>query len=241
MSSPNASTKGASPTGPLPLPKGPLPERRSFIYAPPTDPLKIIHADDDLLVVDKPAGLLSVPGRDLPDSLQTRLKDRHPESLLVHRLDMATSGLMVFARNKTAQRHLGLQFERRHTTKTYLARVAGTVDGESGRINLPLIADWPNRPRQMVSWKHGKPSTTDWEVLAREENTTRLALHPITGRSHQLRVHCWAMGHPILGDRIYAMDDVFEAAPRLQLHAWKLGLRHPTGGDPIEFESPCWF
>jgi len=236
MSSPNVSTKG-----PLPLPTGPLPERRSFIYAPSADPLKIIHEDEDILIVDKPSGLLSVPGRDLPDSLQSRLKALYPESLLVHRLDMATSGLMVFARNKPAQRHLGLQFERRHTTKTYVARVAGTVDGESGRINLPLIADWPNRPRQMVSWEHGKPSITDWEVLERTADKTRLALHPITGRSHQLRVHCWAMGHPILGDRIYAMDEDFEAAPRLLLHAWKLGLRHPTGGDPIEFESRCPF
>lgn len=234
MSSPNASTSS-------PLANGPLPERRSFIYAPTTDPLVIIHKDDDLLVVDKPSGLLSVPGRDLPDSLQSRLKDLYPESLLVHRLDMATSGLMVFARNKTAQRHLGLQFERRHTTKSYLARVAGQVAGESGRINLPLIADWPNRPRQMVSWEHGKPSVTDWEVLTREDKATRLALHPITGRSHQLRVHCWAMGHPILGDRIYAMDDVFEAAPRLQLHAWRLGLRHPADGTPVQFEAACPF
>jgi len=203
--------------------------------------LKFIYEDEDLLVVDKPAGLLSVPGRDLPDSLQTRLKDLDPKSLLVHRLDMATSGLMVFARNKAAQRHLGLQFERRHTTKSYLAYVAGRVDGNSGRINLPLFADWPNRPRQKVDWNWGKSSLTDWEVRDREDTSTRLALHPITGRSHQLRVHCWAVGHPILGDRIYAQDEVFEAAPRLMLHAWKLGLRHPTGGEPIEFESPCPF
>ena len=236
MSSLSASTK-VSP----PLPAHPLPERRKFDYAPPTDPLKILYQDDDLLVVDKPAGLLSVPGRELPDSLQTRLKDQHPESLLVHRLDMATSGLMVFARNKAAQRHLGLQFERRHTVKSYLACVAGRVDGESGRINLPLIADWPNRPRQMVSWEHGKPSLTDWEVMERHETATRMALHPITGRSHQLRVHCWAIGHPILGDRIYAQDEVFEAAPRLMLHAWKLGLRHPKGGTPVSFESDCPF
>lgn len=236
MSSPNASTDGASPKG-----YPPLPERRAFTYAPTTKPLNIIHEDEDLLVVDKPAGLLSVPGRDLPDSLQTRLKEHDPDSLLVHRLDMATSGLMVFARNKAAQRHLGLQFERRHTTKSYIARIGGRVAAESGRINLPLIADWPNRPRQMVSWEHGKPSLTDWEVLDREPSATRLALHPITGRSHQLRVHCWAMGHPILGDRIYAMDDVFEAAPKLQLHAWKLGLRHPTGGTHVQFESHCPF
>ena len=236
MSSPNASTDGASPKG-----YPPLPERRAFTYAPSTAPLTIIHEDADLLIVNKPAGLLSVPGRDLPDSLQSRLKALFPESLLVHRLDMATSGVMVFARNKPAQRHLGLQFERRHTTKSYLARVAGQLAGESGRVNLPLIADWPNRPRQMVSWEHGKASVTDWEVLAREENTMRLALHPITGRSHQLRVHCWAIGYPILGDRIYAQDKVFEASPRLLLHAWKLGLRHPTGGAPIEFESHCPF
>jgi tRNA pseudouridine32 synthase/23S rRNA pseudouridine746 synthase len=236
MSLRNASTKSTRACTPLPLP-----DRRSFVYAPPTDPLKIIYQDEDLLVAEKPAGLLSVPGRDLPDSLQARMKTLHPESLLVHRLDMATSGLMVFARNKAAQRHLGLQFERRHTTKTYLACVAGQVEGESGRINLPLIADWPNRPRQMVSWEHGKPSLTDWEVMARSQRSTRLALHPITGRSHQLRVHCWAIGHPILGDRIYAQDKVFEAAPRLMLHAWKLGIRHPKDGTPIKFESACPF
>jgi len=231
MSSPNASTEFPPP----------LPRRREFEYAPSNTPIKILHADDDLLVVDKPAGLLSVPGRDLPDSLQTRLAAIHPESLLVHRLDMATSGVMVFARNKKAQRNLGLQFERRHTSKSYIARVAGRVAGESGRINLPLIADWPNRPRQMVSWAHGKPSVTDWEVMERESIATRLALHPVTGRSHQLRVHCWAMGHPILGDRIYAMDDVFNAAPRLQLHAWTLGLRHPADGRKISIEADCPF
>ena len=231
MSSPNASTRGYPP----------LPTRRTFIYAPPSDPLNILHVDDDIIVVDKPADLLSVPGRELPDCLQTRLLDLYPDSLLVHRLDMATSGVMVFARNKPAQRHLGLQFERRHTSKSYIARVAGTARGETGRLNLPLIADWPNRPRQMVSWEHGKPSLTDWEVISREENATRLALHPVTGRSHQLRVHCWAMGHPIIGDRIYAAEDVFTAAPRLQLHAWTLGLRHPSDGDPMTFKSPCPF
>lgn len=231
MSSPNASTNCPPP----------LPARREFDYVPPTEPIEILHADDDLIVVDKPAGLLSVPGRELPDSLQTRLAETHPDSLLVHRLDMATSGVMIFARNKAAQRHLGLQFERRHTSKTYIARVFSHVAGKSGRINLPLIADWPNRPRQMVSWEHGKPSVTDWEVLEREDNATRLALHPVTGRSHQLRVHCWAMGHPILGDRIYAVDDVFNAAPRLHLHAWKLSLRHPSDGRAVSFQADCPF
>jgi len=180
-------------------------------------PIYIFHEDDDLLIVDKPAGLLSVPGRELPDSLQTRLAKTHPESLLVHRLDMATSGVMVFAKHKAAQRHLGLQFERRHTRKTYIAEVSGVVEGDSGRINLPLIADWPNRPRQMVSWEHGKPSLTDWEVIDRAKKT------------------------PILGDRIYAADEVFNAAARLRLHAAQLTLHHPTGGDLITFESPCPF
>lgn len=219
----------------------PLPERRSFDYAPALGPLPILHIDDDLILIDKPSGLLSVPGRDHPDSAETRLRDAYPETLLVHRLDMATSGVMVFARNKAAQRHLGLQFERRHTTKTYVARVAGHVHGESGRIDLPLIADWPNRPRQMVSFDTGKPSVTDWEVVAREHKATRLLLHPITGRSHQLRVHCWAMGHPILGDRIYAMDEIFHAAPRLQLHAQSLGLRHPSDGSHVSFVSEAPF
>jgi len=229
MSSPNASINR------------PLPERRAFDYAPPTGPLSILHLDEDLIVVDKPSGLLSVPGRELPDCLETRLRAEYPETLLVHRLDMATSGVMVFARNKAAQRHLGLQFERRHTCKTYIALVDGEVHGESGRITLPLIADWPNRPRQMVSFEHGKPSVTDWEVLDRQAGTTRLALHPITGRSHQLRVHCWAIGHPILGDRIYAIDPIFEAAPTLRLHAKTLGLRHPADGTPMTFTADCPF
>lgn len=218
-----------------------LPDRRTFEYAPPKDPLTILHLDDDLIVVNKPSGLLSVPGRDLPDCLETRLRQEHPETLLVHRLDMATSGVMIFARNKAAQRHLGLQFERRHTKKTYIAEVYGRPIGETGRINLPLIADWPNRPRQMVSFEHGKPSITDWEVISGDTQRTRLALHPTTGRSHQLRVHCWAMGHPILGDRIYAIDEVFNAAPRLQLHAQMLELRHPENGDPISFTADCPF
>ena len=229
MSSPNASINH------------PLPDRRDFDYSPPKTPLNILHLDDDLIVVDKPAGLLSVPGRNFPDCLEARLRAEHADTLLVHRLDMATSGVMVFARNKAAQRHLGLQFERRHTRKTYIAHVDGNVQGESGRITLPLIADWPNRPRQMVSFEHGKPSVTDWEVLDRIQGTTRLALHPITGRSHQLRVHCWAIGHPILGDRIYAVDDIFEAAPHLRLHAKTLELRHPSDGTPMTFTADCPF
>ena len=148
---------------------------------------------------------------------------------------------MIFARNKNAQRHLGLQFEKRQTSKTYIARVWGHVSGESGHINLPMITDWPNRPKQMVCFERGKSSQTDWEVLARGEQTTRLALYPRTGRSHQLRVHCLALGHPILGDRLYAHEQAYEAAPRLNLHAERLKFRHPTGGAWTNLYCPCPF
>ncbi len=221
---------------------------REFTYAPPAAPLDLVFHDDDLLIVSKPSGLLSVPGKadHHKDSLELRLRAQFPESLLIHRLDMATSGVMVFARNKNAQRHIGLQFEKRYTEKTYIARVAGNAAGDSGHINLPLMTDWPNRPRQHVDFKIGKPAQTDWEVLSRESNPaldtiTRLALHPITGRSHQLRVHMLAIGHPILGDRLYADDEAFNAADRLQLHAARLRLRHPVGGEWMDFQSPCPF
>ncbi|MEP3891982.1 MAG: pseudouridine synthase [Hellea sp.] len=215
--------------------------KRSFIYAPSQDPLTYIYTDDDIIIVDKPSGLLSVPGKTEPDCLEARIRADYPESLTIHRLDMATSGVMVFARNANAQRHIGLQFEKRVTEKTYLARVSGRVEKDTGEVNLPLITDWPNRPRQMVCHERGKPSLTHWQVLNREETATRLALYPKTGRSHQLRVHMLSTGHVILGDRLYADEDAFNAAPRLQLHAHKLKLRKPTGGEWIEFESDCPF
>jgi len=148
---------------------------------------------------------------------------------------------MVFARNANSQRHIGLQFEKRMTEKVYIACVSGRVEKDTGQIDLPLITDWPNRPRQMVCHERGKASLTEWKVIDREEVTTRLALYPKTGRSHQLRVHMLAIGHPILGDRLYAHDCAFKAAPRLQLHAYKLKLRKPTGGDWVEYTSPCPF
>lgn len=215
--------------------------KRPFTYAPSQAPLTYIYNDDDIIIVNKPSGLLSVPGKTEPDCLETRIRADYPESLTVHRLDMATSGVMIFARNANAQRHIGLQFEKRVTEKTYLARVSGHVKNDSGAIDLPLITDWPNRPRQMVCHERGKPSLTEWEVLEREDAATRLSLYPKTGRSHQLRVHMLAIGHVILGDRLYADEAAFNAAPRLQLHAHKLKLRKPTGGDWIEFESPCPF
>ena len=215
--------------------------KRSFIYAPAAGLPHILHEDDDLLVIDKPSGLLSVPGKTEPDCAEARIRAYCPATLLVHRLDLPTSGVMIFAKNSAAQRHLGLQFEKRTSRKTYAARVWGEVQPDNGTINLPLKADWPNRPRQMVDFENGKPSVTDWEVLRGDNKTTRLALFPQTGRSHQLRVHCLELGHPILGDRIYAHEEAFQAADRLQLHAQSLSIRHPTGGEWIEFEAPCPF
>ena len=219
-----------------------LPERREFTYKPPSGNLEILHADAALLFVNKPADLLSVPGRgeDLADCVMTRLQLIHPEALLVHRLDVATSGVMLFARTPEAQRHLGLQFEKRYTQKTYTALVAGQTQ-DSGHINLPLRADWPERPRQMVCFEHGKTAQTDWVKTQESKTFSRVKLHPITGRSHQLRVHMWAIGHPILGDRIYAADDVFKAAPRLCLHAESLTVRHPNGGKALTVSTPCPF
>ena len=215
--------------------------KRTFIYAPTQEPLTYIYNDDDIIIVEKPSGLLSVPGKTEPDCLEARIRKDYPESLTVHRLDMATSGLMVFARNANAQRHIGLQFEKRLTEKTYVARVWGCMEQDTGTIDLPLITDWPNRPRQMVCHERGKPSLTEWQVLGRKENTTRVELYPKTGRSHQLRVHMLAIGHVILGDRLYADEEAYLAAPRLQLHAHKLKLRKPTGGEWAEFISPCPF
>ncbi|WP_316015935.1 RluA family pseudouridine synthase [Roseobacter sp. HKCCA0434] len=206
-------------------------------YDPPRGPVEVIHADAHLLVVSKPSGLLSVPGKNFADCLEARLRLEWPEALLIHRLDMDTSGIMVFARTALAQRHLNWQFERRQVRKSYVARVAGRVAGRAGFVALPLIADWPNRPLQMVDFARGKPAFTRWEVEARGAESTRLDLYPRTGRSHQLRVHCLEMGHPILGDRFYGGP----RASRLMLHARTLDLRHPDGGAWHRFEAPVPF
>lgn len=214
---------------------------RAFTYAPPRGRLNYLYDDEALLIVEKPAGLLSVPGKTEPDCLQARIRAQYPEALTIHRLDMATSGVMVFARTAAAQRHIGLQFEKRIIEKTYHARVSGHLTQNEGEINLPLVTDWPNRPKQMICHERGKSALTRWKVLKREETATRLALFPKTGRSHQLRVHMLAIGHAILGDRLYADDKTFKAAPRLQLHAQTLHLRHPNGGEWHEFISPSPF
>jgi tRNA pseudouridine32 synthase/23S rRNA pseudouridine746 synthase len=197
----------------------------------------LLYGDDAVLVVGKPAGLLSVPGRGAAgaDNLLARLQALHADALVVHRLDMATSGLMVFARGAAAQRTLSMAFEARRVAKCYEAVVEGCVAGEEGQIDAPLAADWPRRPRQQVDAERGKPSQTHWRVLQREADTTRLMLTPITGRTHQLRVHLQHFGHPIRGDALYAPVPL--ASSRLLLHATQLRFDHPTSGLPMLFAS----
>jgi tRNA pseudouridine32 synthase/23S rRNA pseudouridine746 synthase len=211
-------------------------------YDPPTGPLKIIHQDHELLLVDKPSGLLSVPGKGehLADCLLARVQAAFPEALLVHRLDRDTSGVMVFALSPHAQRHLGLQFEKRMVKKVYVARVWGHVAEKTGTVDLPLIVDWPNRPLQHVNHETGKPAQTDWRVVRHEDGTTRVRLYPHTGRSHQLRVHMKEIGHVILGDPFYAEGPARDF-PRLMLHAESLKLRHPDGGKGMSFRAACPF
>jgi len=215
-----------------------------FIYQPPMTPyLDIIYQDDDIVVLNKSSGLLTVPGR-LPehkDCLQNRVNKVLPSATIVHRLDMATSGIVIMALNKPAHVHISRQFEQRVTKKLYIARVYGLVAEDTGDINLPLICDWPNRPKQKVDHEHGKKSQTLYRVTERSENSTLVELTPITGRSHQLRVHMLALGHPILGDRLYAHDQALTVSPRLQLHAQMLTLFHPVSGKELIFTSECPF
>lgn len=209
-------------------------------YCPPTSPyLTFLYQDDDILVVDKQAGLLTVPGKapEHRDSLQIRVQRVFPTATIVHRLDMATSGILMMALNKPAHVHLSRQFENRQTSKTYYARVFGNVQADSGEIDLPLICDWPNRPKQMVDHERGKPSQTLWEVVQRNADSTLLKLTPITGRSHQLRVHMLSLGHPILGDRLYAHDEAKALSPRLCLHAQTHEFAHPVTNQRLHFES----
>lgn len=213
-----------------------------FVYSPPPGTPDILHMDDDILVANKASGLLSVPGRgeDRADCLINRLKGINPNVLLVHRLDLDTSGVIVFALTPQAQAHLGKQFEKRQTQKRYVALIEGHPAEDSGRVDLPLIVDWPNRPRQKVCHETGKAAQTDWKVIRREDGYARVVLKPITGRSHQLRVHMLAMGHPILGDPLYATGTAAEH-PRLMLHAEELRLRHPMLGDTLTFRAPAPF
>jgi tRNA pseudouridine32 synthase/23S rRNA pseudouridine746 synthase len=210
----------------------------------------LVHADASLLVLNKPAGLLSVPGRgeDKQDCLSTRVQQHYPDALVVHRLDMATSGLLLMARSISIQRALGALFERRQVDKRYVAVVDGKlaeapVDGGWGLIDLPIAVDWPRRPLRIIDAEHGKASQTRWRVLAHDAaaHNTRLELAPLTGRSHQLRVHLQAIGHAILGDRLYGSDAVQARASRLLLHASRLQFAHPVSAETLVFESAPHF
>lgn len=207
-----------------------------------------LYLDDTLLVVDKPSGLLAVPGRgaDKQDCLSARVQACYPDALIVHRLDMATSGLMVMARGPVAQRALSKAFAAREVNKRYIAIVAGRLEAPSqewGVIDLPILADWPNRPLRIVDHDTGKPSITRWRVLAHDQSgsSTRVELEPITGRSHQLRLHLRELGHPILGDALYAPPAIQALAERLLLHAASLRFAHPVTGKMLVFECPAPF
>jgi tRNA pseudouridine32 synthase/23S rRNA pseudouridine746 synthase len=204
-----------------------------------------VYVDEQVLVLDKPAGLLAVPGRgeDKQDCLSLRALQLWPDALVVHRLDMATSGLFLMARGAEMQRRLNRVFEQREVAKRYEAVVTGHVAADAGTIQAPIGADWPDRPRQKVDAEHGRPSVTHWQVLARdaEAGRTRLALEPVTGRTHQLRVHLQSIGHPILGDSLYASPAVEALAPRLLLHATRLQLAHPATGESLVLASPAPF
>lgn len=210
-------------------------------YYPAKLPLEIIYADDDILVLNKPTGLLSVPGKGqhLADCLQARATEQYPTARIVHRLDMHTSGLMIMALHAGAHRNLSAQFEKRAVDKTYEALVWGRVADRSGIIDLPLRCDWERRPLQKVDHTFGKPSQTRYQILEIAQNFTRVALYPKTGRSHQLRVHMLSLGHPILGDEFYAEKAVIELSPRanhaLCLHAKELTIEHPITGRPLHF------
>jgi tRNA pseudouridine32 synthase/23S rRNA pseudouridine746 synthase len=215
------------------------------VNPPPAGHVAWLHVDDACIVVDKPSGLLSVPGRGehLQDCLSARVQARHADALVVHRLDMATSGLMLFARGPLAQRRLSQGFAQREVDKHYTAVVHGLVEPHTGDIDLPLLTDWPNRPRQKVDLVGGKPSLTRFTVHSRDpaSGTTRLGLVPLTGRSHQLRVHLLAIGHPIVGDALYEPPGLAAQAGRLLLHADALAFAHPLSGHALRFAVPAPF
>lgn len=213
--------------------------------------LNVVFVDDHLAILDKPSGLLSVPGRgeDKQDCLISRAQTQWPEALTVHRLDMATSGLMVIARSPDMQRKLSQAFELKEVSKTYEAVVSGVLQTNKAsiaddwqNIQIPLLIDWPNRPKSKVDWEHGKPSHTQWRVMSSDlENATRVALKPITGRTHQLRLHMMTIGHAILGDALYASPEIQAKSNRLLLHARDLQFKHPVTAKWMAFESKVPF
>ncbi|MEE9368383.1 MAG: RluA family pseudouridine synthase [Pontiella sp.] len=202
--------------------------------------MEIIYKDEVFLAVNKPTGLLSVPGRgpDKQDCVYHRVLEQFSDALVVHRLDMETSGLMLFARTPEAQRNISMQFEKREIHKTYIAIVEGLLDLAVGMINHPMRKDMEHSlpPRHIIDFEQGKKAITEWKVMGQGKNTTRVELYPQTGRSHQLRVHMLALGHPIVGDPIYGTR-----ADRLMLHARLLELAYPATGEPIRLDCPAPF
>lgn len=215
-----------------------------FTYHPPADHgLDILHQDEDILVLSKPANLLSVPGKEagMQDSLETRVQKEFSTARVVHRLDRGTSGIFIMALNDKAHRHLGLQFEKRQTSKTYIAKVTGLMKPETGKIDLPLRTDWYNRPKQMVDTYFGREAITRWQVLKHFKDTSLVELYPETGRSHQLRVHLMELGFPILGDTFYNHETPNRSPDRMLLHAQTLEVFHPANGKRMTFKDPCSF
>ena len=221
-----------------------MPLNDNFVYCPPQDPIKILYEDDDLVVIEKPAGLLSVPGR-LPehhDSAYLRVREQFPEARITHRLDMATSGILMFAKHRDAEVAVSKMFQARTVNKHYIALVQGKLVGE-GEVNAPLITDWENRPRQMVHTELGKPSKTLYQVLDYDvaQDISRVLLMPITGRSHQLRVHMMHIGHPITGDKIYHPEPLRSPLQRMALHASYLAFTQPLSDKPVEIHGSVPF
>lgn len=205
--------------------------------------IAILYEDSDLLLVRKPHLLLSIPGRhpQNKDCLVTRLQLRYPTASIVHRLDLDTSGIMVIPLNKPAHAHISRQFQQREVRKTYDAIVYGVVEQDAGEVNLPIACDWERRPRQMICHERGREALTRFEVRERFADRTRVHLHPVTGRSHQLRIHMRELGHPILGCDMYAHDAALRMADRLLLHATELAFRHPTTGEWLRGECAADF
>lgn len=225
----------------MPDPAGPA---APFVYTPPPKgELPVIFADAHILVLDKPPGLLTVPGNhpDRADCLESRAREIFPTARIVHRLDMDTSGVIILGLTIAAHAELGRQFEKRLTAKRYIAKVWGEMMETEGRVEQPIITDWPNRPKQMIDPVRGRAAVTDWQVMDFEDGHSRVELVPLTGRSHQLRLHMAYLGHPVLGDNFYAHAGARAASDRLCLHAKSLSLYHPATGDEVSFESAVPF
>ena len=217
-----------------------------FAYKPPTHiGLDILYEDEYLLILNKPSGLLSVPGRgtDKQDCMISRAQITHPSALIVHRLDMSTSGILVLALDKDTHRQLSQQFQERQITKQYIAVVAGKLESPKGIINQPMICDWPNRPKQIIDTEQGKPAQTSYETIeyVEKEDTSRLLLMPVTGRTHQLRLHCQFIGHPILGDQLYGDEKSKSMSERLQLHASYISFTHPVTSNLVDISCAALF